>query len=311
MKGKQKVVAIVGPTCTGKTALSIQICKKLPGEVICCDSRNIYKYFDIGSAKPTKEEQVAVPHHLFDLVEPDEDYTAARYVRDAGKVIEEISARGNLPVVCGGTGFYSRALLEGLGIPAIPPQRELREKLAQDEEQEPGILHQRLCELDPKSAARLNPRDLFRLIRALEVCITSGKPFSEQASKVVEAPYEVMWIGLSIKNRDLLRELIHKRLEEQMRQGMLEEVQALVARFGASQKMMNTVNYRDMLKHLSGEFTLKEAVAEAEKHNYQLARRQMMWFKNNPLINWFYVDELSREKIELSVFEKLEQFISQ
>lgn len=310
MKAKRKVVAIVGPTCTGKTALSLFLGRQVPAEIICCDSRNVYRYFDLGSAKPSKEEQAEIPHHLIDVAEPDQDYTAAQFAREAREAIEKISKRGKLPIVCGGTGFYSRALLQGLGIPALPPQKELRETLNKEEKENPGSLHKRLEELDPTSAARLNPRDIFRLVRALEVSICSGKPFSEMAQKQ-ESEYDVVWIGLSIKDREKLRTLINKRLREQMQQGMLKEVEELCKQYGRSQKLMNTVNYRDLLKYLSGEYSMEQALLEAERHNYQLARRQMMWFKNNPEINWFYVDEVSREKIELQVLELVRQFISQ
>lgn len=309
MTKKQKVLAIVGPTCTGKTALSLCIGKKIPSEIICCDSRNVYKYFDIGTAKPTRAEQAAVPHHLVDVVEPDEDFTAAQFAQMAKEAIAEIASRQRLPVICGGTGFYARALLEGLKIPQIGPQNELREELKSMEEQAAGSLHARLLELDPASAERLNPRDIFRIIRALEVTMVSGKPFSEQAGER-EPDFDVLWIGLSIQDREYLKQLIHLRMKEQMEAGMLAEVENLLGRFGASQKLMNTVNYKDFLQHLSGEFDLKKAVEEAERHNYQLARRQIMWFKTNPAINWYYVDKVSRAEIEADVLQKIGQFLS-
>ncbi len=306
----KKVLAIVGPTCTGKTALSIYLGKHIPAEIICCDSRNIYKYFDIGSAKPSNEERAAIPHHLIDMAEPDENFTAAQFAQLGQRAIEEITARNRLPIVCGGTGFYARALLQGLGIPEVPPQEELRAELKEKEAGDPGWLHKRLSDLDPVSAARLNPNDQFRLIRALEVCIVTGKSFTELAS-VHKAPYDVLWIGLSIKDRDKLKLLIKKRLDEQMATGMLAEVKELLNRFGSTQKMMNTVNYRDLLKYLAGELSMEQALTEAGRHNYQLARRQMMWFKSNPDINWFFVDELSREKIELQVLDMVRTFTSQ
>lgn len=307
---RAKVVAIVGPTCTGKTALSLSLARKLPAEIICCDSRNVYKYFDIGSAKPTEEEQNSVAHHLISVAEPDENFTAAEFARLASKAIDEIRGRAKLPIVCGGTGFYARALLEGLSIPEVEPDEVLREKLKEEETEEPGSLHRKLAALDPISAAKLNPRDLFRLTRALEVCLKSGKAFSELAHRN-ESPYDVLWIGLSIRDRDKLKELISRRIKEQMQMGMLEETKDLLKRFGPSQKLMNTVNYRDLLRYLSGELSLDEAISEAEKHNYQLARRQIMWFKTNPQINWFFVDELKRSSIEESALALLKRFLSE
>ncbi len=307
---KQKVVAIVGPTCTGKTALSLAIGRRFPAEIIGCDSRNVYKYFDIGTAKPSAEEQAEIPHHLIDVAEPQEEFTAAEFARQASKAIEDISARKKVPIVCGGTGFYARALLEGLGIPDVGPQPELREQFKLLEENEKGSLYKKLAELDPITAARLNANDLFRVIRALEVCIVSGKAFSAQI-KTAEPPYDVLWIGLNMKNRDNFRPLMKKRIAAQMAQGMLEEVRDLAERFGHKQKMMKTVNYNDLLRYLDSEISLEEAVQEAEKHNYQLARRQIMWFKTNPKINWFYVDESSKEKIEQEVIQLVESFVSQ
>jgi len=307
---RQKVVAIVGPTCTGKTALSLQIGRKIPAEIISCDSRNVYKYFDIGTAKPSKGEQAEINHHFIDVVEPDQDFTAAQFAREGSRLIEEICARGKLPIVCGGTGFYARALLEGLSIPEVPPQKELRESLQKEEDNDHGLLHRRLSELDPITAQRLNPNDRFRLVRALEVCLTTGKTFSELA-RAVEAPFDVLWIGLSIRDREKLKVLIKSRVDQMILSGMLDEVKDLCARFGRSQKIMNTVNYRDLCKYLAGELSYDDALIEVYRHNYQLARRQMMWFKTNPKLSWFYVDESSREKIELEAFELIDQFILQ
>jgi tRNA dimethylallyltransferase len=307
---RPKVVAIVGPTCTGKTDLSLYIARRIPAEIICCDSRNVYKYFDIGSAKPTPVERSEVPHHLIDVAEPDEDFTAALYASLGKAALEEIAGRGRLPIVCGGTGFYARALLQGLAIPEVPPQKELRSQLQMQEKIEPGFLHRRLLELDPGTAQRLNPNDHFRLVRALEVCTVTGRAFSELA-RSREAPYQVLWIGLSIRDREKLKTLIKERLQEQMVQGMLAEVQELCRRFGRSQKLMNTVNYRDLCKYLAGELSMVDALAASCQHNYQLARRQMMWFKTNPEICWFYVDETFREKIELAVLHKIQAFMAE
>ncbi|MBX9571312.1 MAG: tRNA (adenosine(37)-N6)-dimethylallyltransferase MiaA [Candidatus Obscuribacterales bacterium] len=305
---KQKVLAIVGPTCTGKTALSIKVAKELGGEIICADSRNIYKYFDIGSAKPTLDERQGVPHHLIDVAEPSENFTAAQFRELGTRAIEEISARENLPIVCGGTGFYTRALLEGLSIPAVPPQDDLRKNLASEADEKGNeFIYEKLSQLDPETAIRLNANDRFRVIRALEVCITTGKRFSELAGSR-ELPYETMWIGLTVTDRSKLRSLIEKRLAEQMELGMLDEVKMLLSKYGRSQKIMNTVNYRDLTAYLAGEQSLESALEGAITHNYQLARRQMMWFKSNPEIHWFYTDETPREKIAEEILGRVRKF---
>lgn len=306
----RRVLAIVGPTCTGKTALSLYLAQHFPAEIICCDSRNIYKGIDIASAKPSLKEQEQVPHHLIDVVEPNREFTAAEYAELAGKAIEEISERGKLPIVCGGTGFYAQALLEGLAIPNIAPDQELRRQLKNEEERNTGFLHRKLQDLDPPTAARLNPKDHFRLIRALEVSIKTGSPFSELAGQK-ESPYKVLWIGLSVKNRELLKTLIAARLKEQMEQGVLAELQKNIQSYQRNRLLTNTVNYRDLLKYLDGDLSLEQALAEIEKHNYQLARRQIMWFKRNAQINWFFVDEEKREKIELSARALAQQLLNQ
>lgn len=305
---KEKVIAIVGPTCTGKTALSLFLAKHIPCEIICCDSRNVYRYFDIGSAKPSKSEQAEVPHHLIDVVEPDENFTAAQFAESATTAIKEISERGRVPIICGGTGFYARALLEGLKMPQVPPNEVLREELRQEEEKSPGVLHKKLKALDPQAAEKLNPRDLFRVTRALEVCLLSGEAFSKLAD-YAESPFDVLWIGLTIKDREKLKVLLKKRLKAQFEAGLLKEVEDLLKRFGPTQKVMNTVNYRDLVKYFQGEYTLEEAVEHADRHNYQLARRQLMWFKTNEKINWFYVDEEEFQNIEQEVLEKCRAFL--
>ena len=305
---KQKVLAIVGPTCTGKTALAIQVAKEIGGEIICADSRTIYRYFDIASAKPTEQERQGVPHHLIDVADPTENFTAAQFREMGAQAIAEITKRGNLPIVCGGTGFYTRALLEGLSIPPVPPQDELRAELTKEADEKGNeFVFEKLAQLDPETAIRLNANDRFRVIRALEVCITTGKRFSELAG-TRELPYETMWVGLTVTDRSKLRTLIEKRLDEQMQLGMLDEVKALVATYGRSQKIMNTVNYRDLTAYLAGEQSMENAMEGALRHNYQLARRQMMWFKSNPKIQWFFTDETPREKIAQTILGQLQEF---
>jgi tRNA dimethylallyltransferase len=307
---KQKVLAIVGPTCTGKTAMSIRVAKEIGGEIICADSRTIYKYFDIGSAKPTEEERQGVPHHLIDVADPSENFTAAQFREMGAQAIAEISARGNLPIVCGGTGFYTRALLEGLSIPPVPPQDELRQTLAREADENGNeSIYEKLCQLDPETAIRLNANDRFRVIRALEVCLSTGKRFSELAGSR-ELPYETMWIGLTVTDRSKLRTLIEKRLDEQMQLGMLAEVKELLAKYGRSQKIMNTVNYRDLSSYLAGEQSMESALEGALRHNYQLARRQMMWFKSNPAIHWYFTDETPKEKIAEEILGQAREFWS-
>lgn len=290
-RDRARVVAIVGPTASGKTALSLQVAESLNGEVVACDSRTIYRYMDIGTAKPTKDERARVRHHMLDVAEPDETYTVAQYKAEASEAIRDIVSRGKLPVVCGGTGLYARALLEGLSMPEVPPDQELRKELNLFADQHGNqALHSRLMEIDRKTAERLSQNDRFRIVRALEVCMTTEKKFSDLAIRT-EAPYTTIWIGLSVKDRAILKRRIKERFAEQMREGLLEEVETLLARYGPTRALKNAVTYRDLIRYLQSEITLDQAMDECLKHNYQLARRQIMWFRANESVNWFYLDD--------------------
>ncbi|MBY0546387.1 MAG: tRNA (adenosine(37)-N6)-dimethylallyltransferase MiaA [Candidatus Obscuribacterales bacterium] len=307
---KTRVVAIVGPTCTGKTSLSLNLAERFSGEIIACDSRTVYRKFDVGTAKPSPREQQKVRHHLIDVADPPEEFTAAQFAQLATQAIEDVAARSKLPIVCGGTGFYARALLEGIAIPNVAPNPELRAQLQQlADEQGNQALHNKLNELDPITAQRLNANDLFRVIRALEVCIDGGAPFSSQAGRRDE-PFDTLWIGLTIADRGALKELLTQRLKEQMECGMLEETEKLYKEYGRSLKLLHTVNYSDLLRFLEGELTLEAAFAECERHNYQLARRQIQWFRANSRINWFNVDEISKSDLNASVASMVETFIA-
>lgn len=303
MERKRTVLALVGSTCTGKTALSISLAQKLAGEIIACDSRTVYRYLDIGTAKPTMEERQGVPHHLIDMVEPSETYSAAQFAKDSSVVIEKILAAEHCPIVCGGTGFYARALLEGLKIPAVQPQPELREELANLARQH-GNRHlwERLYSIDKTTAEKLNENDLFRIIRALEVFNVTGQPFSQVAQKET-VPYEVIWCGLRNTNRGLFLSNIKERFHQQMKQGMLEETQALFGKYGANQTIFNTVNYKQLIAFLRGECSMTEVEELAITHNYQLGRRQYMWFKTNKNITWFSRDEQTLPEIEKSILK--------
>ncbi|HEY9775012.1 MAG TPA: tRNA (adenosine(37)-N6)-dimethylallyltransferase MiaA [Planktothrix sp.] len=307
MPDRPPVLAIVGPTCTGKTALSVRIAQKCDGEIVACDSRTIYKYMDVGTAKPTKQERANVPHFMFDVVSPDQSYTVAQYKDEATACIQLIGRRNHLPIVVGGTGLYARALLEGLEIPPVPPQPELRTSLQEYADTHGNQkLYERLVELDPITAQRLNPNDRFRIVRAIEVSTVAGKPLSQLARKN-KPPFNTLWIGLTVDDRSYLLEAITKRMQEQLDAGLMDEVRSLYERFGCTRALMKAVNYREFIDHFMGKLTLKQAVDECIRHNYQLSRRQLMWFKTNNEINWFAVDRLSQEEI----FDRVSELVNQ
>jgi tRNA dimethylallyltransferase len=294
---KPLVVAVVGPTASGKTSLAINLARALEGEVVCCDSRTIYKYMDIGTAKPTAFEQSRAPHHMLDIIEPDSVYTASQYKRDGAQVIDQLIARGKVPVVCGGTGFYFRALLEGLKMPEVPPQEALRQELAELAD-ERGVEHLReiLREIDPPSAEKIGVNDRFRLIRAIEVSRVLNVPFSEAATRE-PVPYNVVWLGLTAERRELLKERIIERLKLQMQDGLLDEVQSIYKKFGATQALLNTVAYSEIIQHLQDKITLDEALEQTVKHSVALARRQLIWFRSNAEMNWAQIDQIDNSEI--------------
>jgi len=301
------VIAIVGPTASGKTALSLKLAEKLPVEIVACDSRTIYRRMDIGTAKPSAFEQAAVRHHLLDVADINETYTVADYKEAAGRAIDAIHEQGKIPIVCGGTGLYARALLEGLSIPEVPPNQQLRDELNQFAEKNGNEqLFQRLTALDPVTAERLNINDRYRVVRALEVSITLGKPFS-QAATLKPPPYPTIWIGLGVSNRQYIKDLIETRLDEQFRTGLIDEVKALLSDYGPTRALLNAVPYKEVIAYLDGNCSLDEARQDAVKHNYQLARRQIMWFRANEKTNWFLVDVEDREKIFAQVSELIDR----
>ncbi len=301
------VIAIVGPTASGKTALSLKLAEKLPVEIVACDSRTIYRRMDIGTAKPSACEQAQVRHHLLDVADVDETYSVANYKEAAGRAIGDIHGRGKIPIVCGGTGLYARALLEGLSIPEVPPNQQLRDELNQFAEKNGNEeLLARLTALDPVTAERLNTNDRYRVVRALEVSITLGKPFS-QAATLNPPPYPTVWIALGVNNRQYIKDLIRSRLDEQFTAGLIDEVKALLTDYGPTRALLNAVPYKEVIAYLDGNCSLDEAKQDALKHNYQLARRQIMWFRANENANWFLVDVEDRAKIFAQVSELIDR----
>jgi tRNA dimethylallyltransferase len=296
-EGKPWLIALVGPTASGKTALSIKLAKHLGGEIVACDSRTVYKYMDIGTAKPTKAEQADVPHHLLDVVSPDQIYTVSQYKDDGLQTLTQITSRRNMPIVCGGTGFYARALLQGLKIPEVGPQQELRDALNARAEQE-GVesLREVLRKVDPVSAEKIGRNDKYRLIRAIEVSQVMQKPFSQVAQKE-DVPYRIIWLGLTANNRDILKERIRARIAAQLDEGLLEEVRTIYMQFGPTQTIMNAITYKEYINYIEGNFSLDEAFEQSVIHTNLLARRQLTWFRANKEIAWIDIDQKNCDQI--------------
>jgi len=278
------LLVIVGPTAVGKTALALDLARRLSGEIVSADSRQIYREMDIGTAKPTRKEQLLAPHHLLDIVAPDEPYTLAQFQADAYAAIDGILARGKLPLLVGGTGLYVRAVVEGLRIPRVPPDKELRAQLAR---QDRLALFERLRELDPEAAARIDPRNVRRTIRALEVCLTTGERFSELGS-ASRPTYRITQIGLTMSRPELYAR-IDARVDRMMEQGLVAEVETLVKRgYSWSLPSMSGLGYREIGAYLRGEVLLDEAVANIKRDTRDFVRRQYAWFRlKDERIRWF------------------------
>jgi len=283
------LVAIVGPTASGKSALGVKLAEQFGGEVVACDSTQLYRGFDIGTAKPTSAERRGIPHHLIDVLGPRDDATAGGYRQLALQVLEELRRRKRVPVFTVGTGLYLRALLEGL---ADVPKRseELRERLrASMEEHSPGHLHRLLKRLDPEAARKIAPTDKQKLIRAVEVCILARKPISEvhTGGRVPLEGWRVLKIGL-MPPREMLNERIHARTDAMLERGWMREVQAL-RESGPSEdsKPFDFIGYRELHAVLRGEVALERARGAIQQATRRYAKRQLTWFRKEPGVRWF------------------------
>ncbi|MDO8613262.1 MAG: tRNA (adenosine(37)-N6)-dimethylallyltransferase MiaA [Dehalococcoidia bacterium] len=283
---KRKLIAIVGPTATGKTALAVELARRLDGEIIGADSRQVYRHMDIGTAKPTAGEQAAAPHHLIDVVDPDEPFSLGRWLDLAsasGGALEDVWARGRQPLLAGGTGQYVWALLEGWRVPRVPPNPEFRLRM---ESRAAAELFESVRRVDPAAAARIGPANRRRLIRALEVYEATGRPISYWQAK--EPPgFEATVIGLRLPREELYRR-IDERVDGMMQRGLIDETRRLLAMgYARDLPSMSGIGYKEACAHLAGELTLAEAAARIKTETHRLARHQNSWFKaSDPRIRW-------------------------
>ena len=283
------LVVVLGPTASGKTALGVFLAKRLGGEIVVCDSTQVYRGFDIGTGKPTVAERAALPHHLVDLCDPGEEFTAGDYLRVGRAVLAEISGRGHLSIVTAGTGLYLRALLEGLSLlPGRSPA--LRARLTERAKQR-GIahLHRLLQRVDPASAQSIGPRDMPKLVRALEVYFLARQPRTElfQAPRARLEGYSVLKLGL-LPPREQLYERIEARVDEMLDAGWLEEVRRLQARYSDRAKPFGFLGYKQLSAHLRGTLTLRQAIKQTKHETRQFAKRQITWFRKEPGVRWLH-----------------------
>jgi tRNA dimethylallyltransferase len=286
---KPRLIAILGPTATGKSALGLAVAERFGGEIINCDSTAVYRGFDIGTDKVAPAERRGIPHHLIDIADPTEEYTAAQYARDAASAIRDIDARGRLPVLVGGTGFYYRALTRGL-FPGPGRDAALRARLESIAERRGApFLHHMLRKVDPPSALRIQPRDLKRLVRALEVFFLTGRAltshFTETASAIPDV--DVTAIALRLP-ASAIAERVARRVDEQFARGLLDEIRTLLARGIPQQaRPFGGLVYRQALEHLHGVRDDASTRALIVQENRRYARRQLIWFRKEPNLTWF------------------------
>ena len=282
------IIAVVGPTASGKTGLAIGLAKALDGEVLSCDSMQLYRHMDIGTATPTAAEMDGIPHHMMNVIDPSEDFSVSRYVEMADDCLRDILTRGKRAVVCGGTGLYLDSLLLGrsFACPATGHRRRLEEQ-AEREGIEP--IREFLRTVDPDAYARLPAGDHRRIIRAAEVYLETGITITEHNRRTQLLPprYEARWIGLDFANRAALYARIDRRVELMMEQGLLEEIQALLDRgVPPTATSLQAIGYKEPMAALRGEITMDEAVAKIQQESRRYAKRQLTWFRRTPAISW-------------------------
>ena len=281
------MLAVVGPTAVGKSALALRLAPLVNGEIVSADSRQVYRYMDIGTAKPSGEDRARVVHHMLDVVDPDEEFSLALYLRRARAIIGEIEAAGRVPIVVGGTGQYVRALLDGWSVPEVPPDAALREELeARVRSEGAEALHRELSALDPESAARLDPRNPRRVIRRLEVLRSSDAGGASAGGD--QQPLDAVVVGLTVE-RDALYRRVDARVDVMLRAGWVGEVEGLVARgYGVDLPSMSSIGYREIAEHLSDGASLEGTGEQIKRRTRRFARQQYAWFRlDDARIRWF------------------------
>lgn len=294
---KPKVIVVLGPTATGKSQLGVELAREFGGEIVSADSLQVYRLMDIGTAKPPLSLRREIPHHMMDILWPDEPFSAGDFRRLGRAKIQEILQKGKVPIVVGGTGLYIRALTEGL-LEGLEGRKDLRERL-QEEAKRVGsrLLWERLKEVDPEGAEEIHPNDLYRIIRALEIYTLSGRPPSSLRKEHAfrDRPYRLLKIGL-LKPREELYRRIDERVDGMIKGGLVEEVLRLLERYGPDLPSMKAIGYREVAAYLRGEMSLEEAIRLMKRNTRHLAKRQLTWFRRDPEVHWFSYPE-EREEI--------------
>lgn len=308
MKSNEKplILVVLGPTAVGKTETALTLAQELQAEIISADSMQVYRGMNIGTAKPSKFEQELVPHHLIDVVDPEQKFTVAEYVELAEEAINKIVKRGNLPLITGGTGLYINALIDGFLFPDYGANPKLRSKLRKQAADNPQQQYEQLKQVDPVSAQRLHPHDSRRIVRALEVYHSSGTPISELQAQAREGSsnYRPLMIGLN-RNRQYLYQRIEDRVDRMITNGLIAEVTDLLSKYPDQPTALQAIGYKEIAWYLNGTATLEEAITMIKRGTKRYAKRQLSWFRRDKRIAWNDVDEVCVAEIVKSVQEKI------
>ena len=305
-ENKPMVIVIVGPTASGKTALSIELAKKINGEIVSCDSMQIYKDMNIGSAKPTFEEMQGIKHYLIDVVEPTERFSVAEYKKRAEEAIEEILAKGKIPIVIGGTGLYANSLIYGIEYNEIEYDEEFRNELMEQAETEEGLkfLYEEAKKIDPIAIEKISKNDKKRIIRIIEIFNSSGKTKTEQEieSRKNDVKYDYKVFAINI-DRPILYERINKRVDIMIEEGLIDEVKSILQKYSGFPTAMQAIGYKEIIEYFNGDITKEEAIEKIKQESRRYAKRQITWFKRIENIIWLDGLENRQNNIDIILEE--------
>ena len=302
---KIKIICVVGPTASGKTALSVELAKRLSGEIISADSMQVYKGMPIATAAVTQEEMQGVPHHLVEFLDASEPFSVAQFVALAKEKIKEINERGSVPIIAGGTGLFVDSLVKNITFSDVGVNEELRKSL---EEKTNGELYSMLLEADEESAKKIHKNNRKRVIRALELYLGgTSKTEQNEASMKEESPFDALYIGINYKDRDLLYQRINKRVDIMLEQGLLEEAERTLK--SPLSTSAQAIGHKELAPYFEGIITLDEAIENIKRETRRYAKRQLTWFRRNKNINWLYADEMPGDELINSAVALAENFI--
>ena len=290
---KTKIICVVGATASGKTDLAVKLAKAVDGEIISADSMQVYKNMPIATAVATKEEQDGVVHHLVEFLDADQTFSVVDFVERAKVLIDEITARGRVPIVAGGTGLFVDSLVKNISFSEVGSNAEIRNELAEKSNEE---LYERLLKLDANAAEDIHPNNRKRVIRALELCMSGiSKTEQNENSMLVDSPYDALYIGIGYKDRQKLYDRINKRVDLMLEAGLENEARQMLGKQGLTARQ--AIGHKELQPYIDGKITLDEATENLKRETRRYAKRQLTWFRRNENINWLYADEMSRDEL--------------